>query len=108
MPINLSVCASPFFSATHGRLTRRFKLLFSLQPILKVTTRGAAVLHEELISAVLNLFGICHRFTRGTLLVLMFVMFHIFYFLFMLEGLVHRPNIRSDRSVDIILFHIPD
>jgi hypothetical protein len=75
---NKPVCAHSLCSATDGRLSRRFTLLFSLQPILKVTTGGAAALHEQLISAVLNLAGINYGFPGGTLLVLMYVMFHVF------------------------------
>jgi len=55
----------------------RFQLALCSQPILKVTTRGASPLHEEFISAVLNLFGISYGFAEVTLLVLMFVMFHV-------------------------------
>ena len=76
--IDLSARATPFPSATDGRLGRRLKLLFSLQPILKVATRGAAALHEKFISAVLDPFGISYRFAGEILLALMFVMFHFF------------------------------
>src|ERR1017187_337216 len=84
----------------------RFQFAFRPQPIVKVVAGVAAPVQIKLVSTMLDRFWVRIMFAVGTLLVLIFVMFHILYFLFLgvifcfstLWPPLHPPNIPCDCS----------